>query len=127
METKTVATRPENEVIPTRASLLARLKNWDDSRSWSDFFETYWRLIYGRARKAELSDQEAQEVVQETIIAVAKKMESFKYQPKVALFKTWLFQIVSRRIADQYRRRGRGVAVVSPMPEQEDGSGSLVN
>src|SRR5438876_6781131 len=115
MDIKTLSTRPDNGLIPTRASLLARLKDWDDSRSWSDFFETYWRLIYGRARKAELSDQEAQEVVQETIIAVAKKMECFKYEPKVALFKTWLFQIVSRRIAHQYRRRGRGVAVVSPL------------
>src|SRR5438093_13379765 len=107
METKTVATRPENEVIPTRASLLARLKDWDDSRSWQDFFEAYWRLIYGRARRAELSDQEAQEVVQESVIAVAKRMHEFKYDPAVASFKTWLFQIVSRRIADQYRKRQR--------------------
>src|SRR5437667_11373147 len=109
-------------LIPTRASLLARLKDWDDSRSWSDFFETYWRLIYGRARKAELSDQEAKEVVQEAVIALAKKMHSFKYDPAVASFKTWLFQIVSRRIADQYRRRGRGVAVIEPFPEADAGA-----
>ncbi len=121
METKVAPNRVRNEIIPTRASLLARLRDWDDSRSWSDFFETYWRLIYGRARKAELTDQEAQEVVQETIIAVAKKMHSFKYDPEVASFKTWLFQIVSRRIADQYRRRGRGVAVVEPLPQEDGG------
>ena len=39
MEMKTAPTRPENELIPTRASLLARLKDWDDSRSWGEFYE----------------------------------------------------------------------------------------
>lgn len=37
--------------LHTRQSLLGRLKNWEDERSWRDFFETYWRLIYGTARK----------------------------------------------------------------------------
>jgi len=31
--------------IPTRSSLLGRLKDWEDQESWRDFFETYWRLI----------------------------------------------------------------------------------
>lgn len=125
MQMKTASTRPEDEFIPTRASLLGRLKDWDDSRSWSDFFNTYWRLIYGRARRAELTEQEAQEVVQETIIAVAKKMESFKYDPSVASFKTWLYQIVTRRIADQFRRRGRGVPIAEALPEDAEGASFL--
>lgn len=112
----------DSDFLPTRASLLARLKDWDDSRSWSDFFETYWRLIYGRARKAELTDQEAQEVVQESVIAVAKRMREFKYDPAVASFKTWLFQIVSRRIADQYRKRRRAGPTLEPTAEAEDES-----
>ena len=36
-----------DEFIPTRRSLLSRLKNWDDQDSWRDFFNTYWKLIYG--------------------------------------------------------------------------------
>ena len=108
----------EDTLIPTRASLLARLKEWDDSRSWSEFFETYWRLIYGRARTAGLADHEAQEVVQETLIAVSKKMSEFKYDPAVASFKTWLFLIVQRRIADQFRRRKRALAV-EPLPDED--------
>ncbi|HYV26754.1 MAG TPA: sigma-70 family RNA polymerase sigma factor [Candidatus Eisenbacteria bacterium] len=119
MKLTALPTLPRDEsFIPTRASLLARLKAWDDSRSWSEFFETYWRLIYGRARTAGLSDQEAQEVVQETLIAVSKKMSEFKYDPAVASFKTWLFQIVSCRIADQFRRRKRTQSV-EPLPDED--------
>ncbi|MBI5801986.1 MAG: sigma-70 family RNA polymerase sigma factor [Verrucomicrobia bacterium] len=95
----------DDNPLNTRASLLGRLKDWEDERSWRDFFETYWRLIYGTARKGGLSDAESQEVVQETVIAVAKKMKEFKYDPAVGSFKGWLKLITRRRIADQYRKR----------------------
>src|SRR5438046_1766960 len=65
---------PRIEIIATRSSLIKRLKNWDDRASWKDFFDTYWKLIYGVARAAGLNDAEAQDVVQETIICVAQKM-----------------------------------------------------
>src|SRR5947207_466930 len=65
---------PRIEIIATRSSLIKRLKNWDDRASWKDFFDTYWKLIYGVARAAGLNDAEAQDVVQETIICVAKKI-----------------------------------------------------
>ncbi|PYJ80685.1 MAG: hypothetical protein DME22_23565 [Verrucomicrobia bacterium] len=78
---------PEREdLIPTRESLLSRLKDWEDRESWQDFFDTYWRLIYGIARKAGLSDAEAQDIVQETVISVARKIEGFKYDPAICSF-----------------------------------------
>ena len=91
--------------IPTRQSLLNRLKNWEDQQSWQDFFNTYWRLIYGVAIKAGLSDAEAQEVVQETFIAVSKKMQDFEYDPSIGSFKSWLLQSTRWRILDQFRKR----------------------
>ena len=30
-----------DEWIPTRQSLLTRLKHWDDQEGWHDFFDTY--------------------------------------------------------------------------------------
>jgi RNA polymerase sigma-70 factor (ECF subfamily) len=94
-----------NDFLPTRLSLLTRLKNWDDNEGWKRFFDTYWRLIYGTAIKAGLSDAEAQDVVQETVIAVAKKMNEFKYDPALGSFKGWLLTLTKWRISDQYRRR----------------------
>ena len=41
-----------DDPIPTRYSLLSRLKDREDSESWKDFFDTYWRLIYSVAIKA---------------------------------------------------------------------------
>jgi RNA polymerase sigma-70 factor (ECF subfamily) len=58
------------------------------------------------ALKSGLRDSEAEEVVQETVISVAKKMGKFHYDPKVCSFKGWLMHVAGLRILDQYRKRG---------------------
>jgi len=98
-------TRKPEELIPTRESLLSRIKNWDDRDSWRDFFDTYWRLIYGTARKAGLSDAEAQDIVQETVLSVARNIEGFKYDPAVCSFKSWMLQLTRWRIINQLKKR----------------------
>ncbi len=60
-----------DEFLPTRRSLLNRLKDWGDQESWQEFFELYSRLIHSVALKAGLTKAEAQEVLQETVITVS--------------------------------------------------------
>lgn len=93
------------EWLPTRHSLIERLRDLDDQASWREFFETYWKVIYAAGVRAGLSDQEAEDAVQETVIGVARKMESFRYEPSVCSFKGWLMHVTRCRIADQFRRR----------------------
>src|ERR1041385_6303797 len=93
------------EIIPTRASLLKRLPNRADEASWKEFFDTYWKLIYGVARQAGLTDVEAQDVVQETMVSVVKHIPTFKYDPAIVSFKSWLLKMTRWRILDQLRKR----------------------
>jgi RNA polymerase sigma-70 factor (ECF subfamily) len=97
----------DEEFIPTRTSLLGRLKDWDDQESWKEFFETYWKLLYSVARRAGLNEAEAEEVVQLTVIAVAKKMPNFHYDPSIGSFKSFLMSIIRRRIIDYFRKQQR--------------------
>lgn len=96
---------PDDDYASTRASLIHRLKDWQDAASWQDFFNVYWKLIYGVARKAGLSDTEAQDVVQETLISVAKHMPAFKYDPSIGSFRAWLLNMTRWRIIGQFRKR----------------------
>jgi RNA polymerase sigma factor (sigma-70 family) len=100
-----VAGRDPQSTLATRRSLLSRLKETNAQESWREFFNTYWRLIYATALNCGLTDAEAQEVVQETLLTVARKIESFQYNPAVGSFKGWLLTIVRWRIADQFRKR----------------------
>src|SRR3954468_2929431 len=92
-------------LLATRRSLVDRLGDWDDQRRWHQFFDTYWKLIYSAARKAGLTEVEAQEVVQETVITVAKNIGKLRYDPAIGSFKGWLLNITRWRIADQFRKR----------------------
>ena len=65
--------------LPTRRSLLTRLRDCDDQAGWREFFNTYWRIIYNVARKSGLADAEAQDVVQSTFIYLARRMPNFRY------------------------------------------------
>src|SRR5207249_12317801 len=91
--------------VATRRSLVERLADWGDQRRWQEFFDTYWKLIYSVARQSGLTDAEAQEVVQETVITVAKNIDKLRYDPAVGSFKGWLLQITRWRTADQFRKR----------------------
>ncbi len=91
--------------LATRRSLVERLGDWGDQKRWQEFFDAYWKLIHGAARKAGLTETEAQEVVQETLITVAKKIEQLKYDPAIGSFKGWLLNITRWRIGDQFRKR----------------------
>jgi len=106
MKASTPATGPR--LLATRRSLVERLKNWEDQQHWQEFFETYWRLIYGVARQSGLTDAEAQDVVQETVITVAKNIT--KYERDAGSFKGWLLHITRWRIADQFRKRAPATA-----------------
>jgi RNA polymerase sigma factor (sigma-70 family) len=94
-----------DEFIPTRQSLLSRLKNWNDQEGWKTFFDTYWKLIYNTAIRARLNDAEAQDVVQETVISVLKSMPTFEYDARNGSFKQWLLRLTGWRIVDQFRKR----------------------
>jgi RNA polymerase sigma-70 factor (ECF subfamily) len=98
-------TLPTDDSYPTRSSLLRRVKHPEDRESWQQFNDIYGKLVLGFALKAGLSQDEAQEVVQETMISAAKHLPDFRYDPKVCSFKTWLLNLSQWRVQDQLRKR----------------------
>lgn len=104
------------ELAPTRLSLLERLRDLDDHSSWQEFFDTYWKLIYCAAVKGGLTDADAEDVVQETIIGIARNMENFRYQPEVCSFKGWLMHVTRSRIIDHLRRARSPRNAFVPLP-----------
>jgi RNA polymerase sigma factor (sigma-70 family) len=108
------------ELLPTRQSLILRLRNWDDQESWRDFFNTYWKLIYGVAIKSGLNDAAAQDVVQDTIVSLATSLKDARYDSANGSFKSWLFTVTRRRIADHFRR-----AQARPASAAQTGDSSL--
>jgi RNA polymerase sigma-70 factor (ECF subfamily) len=95
----------EDEVIPTRASLLSKLRDLDNQAVWQEFCDIYSDLMFKLALKEGLTHAEAEDVVQETIIGMAENMPAYHYQPDKGSFKTWLCRRLRWRCADQLRNR----------------------
>ena len=91
--------------LETRPSLLRRLQSGEDQESWRDFYAIYGGLMRSFATKAGLTPEEAEEVVQETVIGVSRRLPEFVYDPKVCRFKTWLLNQTRWQILRQLKRR----------------------
>jgi RNA polymerase sigma-70 factor (ECF subfamily) len=115
-------TQAKDDSYPTRPSLLQRLKDPQDNRSWQEFNDLYGRLILGFSLKAGLTEAEAQEVVQETLIAAARNLPEFRYDPKLCSFKTWLLNLSNWRVQDQLRKRQAPTAPKHTRNQQADSS-----
>ena len=66
----------ETNTAQTRASLLQGLQAGDEDR-WYEFYRLYGPIIRGFALKAGLTETEADEVMQETCIGLAKNIGEF--------------------------------------------------
>ena len=109
----------DHELSQTRHTLLQRLKDLGDDRSWTDFFDTYWRLIYTTAVRAGLTPEESQDVVQETILSVVKNIQKFKVGSEHGRFKAWLLTMTRWRIKDQFRKKLPAVANHAPFVDED--------
>lgn len=96
----------------TRESLLLRVRNWGDDASWQEFFNIYWKIIYARATRAGMSEFEAEEIVQSTMISLANSIRTFKYNPKAGSFRAWVHTQTRWKITDFARRRAREAELI---------------
>jgi RNA polymerase sigma-70 factor (ECF subfamily) len=77
--------------LPTTSpTLLARLRNDPSNEAaWDEFIEHYGRHIYRWCRQWRLQDADAQDVAQEILLQLARKLRYFAYDPKSS-FRGWL-------------------------------------
>ncbi len=96
----------------TQPALLERLRQGSDHLAWDEFFERYWRVLYGAARRRGCSDHTAEEIVQDVMLAVFESQDVFHYDPSRGRFRDWLAVLVRNKLAEHRRRpaqRVRGV------------------
>lgn len=71
-----------------------------------NFTRTYSGFVFHVARKSQASDDmQANDVVQETFIGVAKNLQKKKFDTSLGSFKSFLLNQARWRILDQFRRR----------------------
>ena len=91
-------------MITTNETLLQRVKNMDSHDAWKEFFDAYWGPIIRYCRKLGLSDAQAEEVLQETMVALMRIVPTFEYNSNKGRFRNFLLTIVHRKALACMRR-----------------------
>lgn len=94
----------------THATLLARVSACVDPDAWEEFCARYESLIRDFARRRGVVGADADDVVQDVLIALTKSMPGFQYDPARGKFRSYLKTVVLRSI---FRKSSRGAGEVS--------------
>jgi RNA polymerase sigma-70 factor (ECF subfamily) len=74
----------------TRVTLLAQLRqDPSDQAGWDEFVERYGRHIYRWCRRWKLQDADAEDVTQDILVKLTRKLRAFAYDPSRS-FRGWL-------------------------------------
>jgi RNA polymerase sigma factor (sigma-70 family) len=114
-----------SDTLLTRLSLLFRIRDPDDNRSWHQFHARYQPVVVGYCRSKGLNQEDADDVCQIVFVHVARKIADFRHSGKAGSFRSWLFRVTRWRIQDRFRRnestdQGRAPQVSGDDPEFVD-------
>ncbi len=98
----------------THATLLARIAKGGDPAAWQEFCERYALLIRGFARRHHLQSADCDEVVQDTLVALAAAMPSFGYDPAKGKFRSYLKTVALHEIYRRLRQNQAQVDLEAP-------------
>ncbi len=81
--------------------MLVRCAQQGDILAFNTLYERYLDEVYRRVRYT-VPEADVEDITQEVFIAVIRSLKDFRGDAK---FRTWLYTLTSRKIADYYRRR----------------------
>jgi RNA polymerase sigma-70 factor (ECF subfamily) len=113
----------------TSTSLLQRLRKPEETEAWDRFARLYTPILLRWARRPQFGLQaaDAEDLVQEVVIDLVRKLREWSYDPN-RKFRTWLYGILYHKWVDLCRRKGRsppagadGLSSVECTPDTDPG------
>ncbi len=100
----------------TSAVILRGLQDRDSDGAWRAFCERYELMLLNLVRRAGIRDQDAFDVVQETLAAFVSSFREGKYDEARGRLRAWLKGIAINKIREARRRLGRQERQVADNP-----------
>lgn len=88
----------------TSESLLIRLRERATERDWERFTAIYYPLIFGWSMASGLQNADAEDLTQEVLATLIRKMRYFEYD-RNASFRAWLKTVTLNHFRDRLKRR----------------------
>lgn len=95
------------KVYKTRVTLLYRVKNQLDEKSWDEFVGYYKNYIYIVARNMNLEHHDAEDILQRVLLKLWEKLPEFEYSTKKGTFRSFLCTIIRNMAIDLLKKKSR--------------------
>lgn len=107
----------------TSLSLLDSLRDPGNVAAWNRLMQVYGPLIRNWLRRQQLEEQDVDDVTQEVLTVLARKIQQFERQQQVGSFRSWLRKVTVNCLRDfrrgrRSRPRGDGGTRFAEMVEQ---------
>ena len=90
----------------TRATLIQRVQNQQDEKSWEEFVVVYRRYIYAIIRSMNISEHDTEDILQQVLINLWNSLPKMDYE-KINRFRSWLSTVTKNCVTDFIRKRTR--------------------
>jgi RNA polymerase sigma factor (sigma-70 family) len=88
----------------TSASLLERIRSSPTADSWQHLVAIYDPLVRGWLRQRILPEHDVDDVTQEVMAVVVRRLTEFQHNGRVGAFRTWLKSITVNCLRDHWKR-----------------------
>jgi len=91
----------------TRHTLLAKVKDQHDQKSWEDFTYYYQRYIHMVILGLGVNPSEVDDLTQKVLLNLWEKLPEFQYQPGKCKFRTWMNTVIRNITFNYFRSSSR--------------------
>lgn len=106
----------------TRATLIQRVRDQHDEKSWKEFVRHYDPYIYNILRRMHLNHHDAQDVAQTVNLKVWEKLPEFNYDTNKGRFRSWLCTVAVNEVRMFLRNQHRSDRGIDPAELERTGS-----
>ena len=92
-------------MLETSLSLLDGLRDQPDATAWRRLVDLYTPLIRGWLMRRAVQPQDADDIAQDVMLVVMRKIPEFHRVPRTGAFRRWLLSITTNCLRDFWRAR----------------------
>ncbi|EDM25648.1 probable RNA polymerase sigma factor Y [Lentisphaera araneosa HTCC2155] len=89
----------------TRQTLLCKLIDSNDEKSWDDFVKYYEGYIYVVICNFNVDEDTAEDLLQDVLLKIWKSLPKYEYRKGECTFRTWLCLVIKSIVFNHFRKR----------------------
>ncbi|NQZ59794.1 MAG: sigma-70 family RNA polymerase sigma factor [Lentisphaeraceae bacterium] len=109
----------------THQTLIGRIKNQQDQKSWEEFAVVYRPYLYRVIANMGVDHHDNEELMQQVLLRCWKALPDFEYRPGKTRFRTWLCTLARNEVLNFFRSKGRESKKLALVDDEETMSDDL--